>query len=74
MENLGARIRAARLARGLTIMAFATALRAWPSQVSRWENGKHRPSRRVLEEIEAVLGVSLPPDPKGPQAAREAPG
>lgn len=57
LEELGARIRAARLAAGLTQTALGGA-EATVSYVSRIESGHRRPDARVLEAFASRLGIT----------------
>jgi transcriptional regulator with XRE-family HTH domain len=58
-ENLGARIRAARVSRGLSLRSVAQSLGVSASLVSQVEIGKTQPSVSTLYAIASHLGVSL---------------
>lgn len=57
--ELGARIRAARTARGLSLRATAAAASISPSLLSQVENGKVQPSVSTLYAIVAGLGLTI---------------
>jgi transcriptional regulator with XRE-family HTH domain len=58
-NTLGARLRAERERRGLTLRELARRLEVSPSLVSQIETGKTQPSVRTLYAIVTELGVSL---------------
>ncbi|HET7279842.1 MAG TPA: helix-turn-helix domain-containing protein [Dermatophilaceae bacterium] len=58
-ENLGAAIRAARAARGLSLRELARRIDVSPSFVSQVERGKANPSVGTLYALVSVLGMSL---------------
>jgi transcriptional regulator with XRE-family HTH domain len=58
-DTLGARLRAEREQRGLTLRELARRLEVSPSLVSQIETGKTQPSVRTLYAIVTELGVSL---------------
>ena len=58
-ENLGAALRAAREARGLSLREVARQVEVSPSFVSQVELGKAKPSVGTLYALVAVLGISL---------------
>ncbi|AZC14520.1 MULTISPECIES: cupin domain-containing protein [unclassified Microbacterium] len=58
-DNLGARIRAARVSRGLSLRSVAQSLGVSASLVSQVEIGKTQPSVSTLYAIASHLGVSL---------------
>jgi len=58
-ETLGARLRAERERRGLTLRELARRLEVSPSLVSQIETGKTQPSVRTLYAMVTELGVSL---------------
>ncbi|NYF17544.1 transcriptional regulator with XRE-family HTH domain [Microbacterium sp. AK009] len=58
-DNLGARIRAARVSRGLSLRSVAQSLGVSASLVSQVEIGKTQPSVSTLYAIANHLGVSL---------------
>ena len=58
-EQVGARLRERRLARGLSARQLADAIGVSPSMVSMIENGRTNPSVGTLLSIVSVLGTSL---------------
>jgi Zn-dependent peptidase ImmA (M78 family)/transcriptional regulator with XRE-family HTH domain len=54
---IGARLREARLARGLTAIALADQLGVHRSAVSHYERGEQTPRPEVMRQIEAVLDL-----------------
>jgi transcriptional regulator with XRE-family HTH domain len=58
-SNLGARLRAIRLARGLGVRELARRLDVSPSAISQIETGKIQPSVRTLYALAAEFGVSM---------------
>jgi transcriptional regulator with XRE-family HTH domain len=54
---LGARLRAARLAAGLTVAQVAQTADAAVGSVEAWEQGQHRPQRRSLARLARLLGL-----------------
>ena len=58
-ESVGARIRAARLARGMTQADLAAAVRVSRSAVAQWETERSGQVRGNLTRIASVLGVSV---------------
>ena len=79
---LGARIRAARTARGVTLRGLARTLRVSPATLSQIENGRTALSVTRLSGIAEVLGLTVPqildvvvgPDGSGePEPAPEPP-
>lgn len=58
-ESLGARLRAARLERGLSLRSVAQALGVSASLISQVEIGKTQPSVSTLYAMASHLGVSL---------------
>ena len=55
--SLGARIRRARTAAGLSITRLAALIEADPSTVSEWENDLRTPSGRSTEKLERWLSI-----------------
>lgn len=55
-KRVGANVRAAREALGMTQMQFAERLKTRPGDVSRWENGKVVPSLTTLSAIGELAG------------------
>lgn len=53
------RLKAARLALGLTQEQLGDELHVTKSTISAWENGRDSPGFRLLPQLRAVLGVSL---------------
>jgi transcriptional regulator with XRE-family HTH domain len=58
-ESVGARIRAARLARAMTQADLAAAVRVSRSAVAQWETERSGQVRGNLTRIASVLGVSV---------------
>lgn len=56
---IGANVRAARLAAGMTQVQLAAALGTSHPAVSRWENGGDEPTDRTLDALAAVLRCSV---------------
>ena len=57
--HLGARLRDARLASGLSLREFARQLEVSPSFISQLENGKSQPSVATLLSMTQILGISM---------------
>lgn len=55
--TLGQRVKAARTAAGLTQHELAVAVGSQSFEVSRWENGRHRPTDEKLEALADALGI-----------------
>ena len=53
------RLKAARLALGLTQEQLGFELEVTKSTISAWENGRDSPGFRLLPKLKVVLGVSL---------------
>lgn len=58
-EHVGARIRAIRLARGMTMKEFGEMLSVRQSSVSYWENGRNIPNNRRIIEIAEMANISV---------------
>ncbi|MFB2582453.1 helix-turn-helix domain-containing protein [Herbiconiux sp. P15] len=58
-EDIGPRLRAARVAEGLSLRSVATALGLSPSLISQVETGKTQPSVSTLYAIASHLGLSF---------------
>ena len=58
-EHIGARIRAIRLARGMTMKEFGEMLSVRQSSVSYWENGRNIPNNRRIIEIAEMANISV---------------
>lgn len=71
-ESLGARIRAARTARGLSLRSVAQSLGVSASLVSQIEIGKTQPSVSTLYALASHLGVSIDELMGMPAAASES--
>ena len=56
-EHIGARIRAIRLARGMTMKEFGEMLSVRQSSVSYWENGRNIPNNRRIIEIAEMANI-----------------
>lgn len=59
MKTFGDRLRAARVATGMTQEQLGFALGVTKSSVSAWENDRETPGFRLLPELRQVLGRSL---------------
>lgn len=59
-QRFGIALREERLAAGLSQAELARRLECDPSTISKWENGRvlDPPPRRIIEEIEAALGIT----------------
>jgi transcriptional regulator with XRE-family HTH domain len=57
--GLGARLRADRVARGLTLAALARLVGVTAAAVSQYESGARRPGARTLRRLAEVLGPGL---------------
>jgi transcriptional regulator with XRE-family HTH domain len=75
-ENIGARIRELREELGLTQRELADRLpgKTEGKDISRWENGKHRPSPDTLAAVADALGSTVADLHAGPAADREPRG
>lgn len=71
-ENIGGRIRELRNQQGMTQRAFAELLPGSTEgkDVSRWENGRHRPSADTLSHIADLLGTTVADLHAGPMSGR----
>ena len=58
-SELGARLRAIRVARGLGLREVARRLELSPSSISQIETGKSRPSVRTLHALASEFGVTV---------------
>lgn len=58
-EHVGARIRAIRLARGLTMKEFGEMLSVRQSSVSYWENGRNIPNNQRIKAIVEMANISV---------------
>lgn len=72
-QDTGARIRAARLARGMTQADLARAVGVTRSAVAQWETERAGQVRGNLTRIAAVLGVSLAHLVQGEEGAPAGP-
>ena len=57
--TIGARIRAWREGRGLTLRAFADAVGIDRKLVSKYETGARLPSRKTVERLRRVIGDEI---------------
>ena len=80
MKSFGDRLRAARIAAGMTQEQLGFALGVTKSSVSAWENDRETPGFRLLPALRTALGCSLDELILGPTAShgsrdavREAP-
>lgn len=58
LEELGGRIREARVSLGLTQTAPANTLQVSPQAVSKWERGENAPDVTLIPDIANLLGVT----------------
>jgi len=75
MKSFGDRLRAARVAAGMTQEQLGFALGVTKSSVSAWENERETPGFRLLPSLRTALGASLDELVCGPavaQAGRES--
>jgi transcriptional regulator with XRE-family HTH domain len=73
-DTVGARIRAARLARGLTQAALGAAVGVSRSAVAQWETERAGQIRGNLSRIAGALGVSVEHLLHGTQGGAAGPG
>ena len=59
MDTLGKRVRAARVAAGLTQAALGEALGVSHTQIARWETGRAEPRIAALLKLAAALVVEV---------------
>lgn len=57
--SIGARLKAARLRKGLTLERVAKPLGITRSCVSQWERGRSAPGARYFEQLAETLGTSV---------------
>ena len=69
MKSFGDRLRAARIAAGMTQEQLGFALGVTKSSVSAWENDREAPGFRLLPVLRTALGCSLDELVMGPAAA-----
>lgn len=72
MKSFGDRLRAARIATGMTQEQLGFALGVTKSSVSAWENDRETPGFRLLPELRTTLGRSLDELICGPTAVSQA--
>ena len=72
MKSFGDRLRAARIAAGMTQEQLGFALGVTKSSVSAWENDREAPGFRLLPVLRTALGCSLDELVMGPGAASGA--
>lgn len=58
-DNIGSRIKSARLKAGFTQKSFAEALGVTQSAVAKYENGHIKVTADIIEKISLVTGQSL---------------
>lgn len=58
LDTLGARIKAIRISKGLTMEEFANLLGATKGNVSIWEANKSQPNNNRLKQIAEMVGIS----------------
>jgi transcriptional regulator with XRE-family HTH domain len=79
MKSFGDRLRAARIAAGMTQEQLGFALGVTKSSVSAWENDRETPGFKLLPALRTALGWSLdelicgPAAPVGRESVRETP-
>ncbi|MCR6685936.1 helix-turn-helix transcriptional regulator [Pseudoxanthomonas sp.] len=79
MKSYGDRLRAARMATGMTQEQLGFASGVTRASVPAWENDRETPGRRVLLALRTALGRSLdelvcgPDVPQAREAVRESP-
>lgn len=56
---MGEKLKAARLAAGLTQVQFAEAVGCKQKDISRYESGLHEPGALTLKKMAQVLGCSM---------------
>jgi phage repressor protein C with HTH and peptisase S24 domain len=69
----GLRLRALRLARGLTMADLADRIGVSQPAISQWESGRERPGRESLQKLSVELGVSIEELTTPSPAAQPAP-
>ena len=57
--NIGARIKAMRLAASMTQEQLANRLGVSPQAVSKWESGTNMPDIQILPELSVIFGVTI---------------
>ena len=76
LDQIGARLRAARLERGLTLADLAADAGMSPSTLSRLESGKRQATLELLVPLTRRLGIRLddlvPTEPRDPRVRRAA--
>jgi len=70
MNSFGDRLRAARIAAGMTQEQLGFALGVTKSSVSAWENERETPGFRLLPSLRTALGTSLDELVCGPAVAQ----
>jgi transcriptional regulator with XRE-family HTH domain len=55
VESLGDKVREFRRVRGLSQKKLAERLGVDPMTLARWEKGKHRPTKKLLDKINPIL-------------------
>ena len=58
-KDVGARIRAIRLDRGMTMVEFGELLSAPQGAVSNWERGENLPNKHRLKKIASIANISV---------------
>lgn len=59
-SELGKRIRAARLEKGISQVELAAQLESLPSQICDWEHGRREPTGRKMLLLVSILGLDIP--------------
>ncbi|GEM_PF-3442444 len=71
--TLGGRLKKARLEAGLRQQDVARSLGVHLQCISNWENGRSRPRRLSIEEIEGAIATHRPEKAYAPSRARLSP-
>jgi transcriptional regulator with XRE-family HTH domain len=58
-ESFGSRVKRAREAKGVSLLALAGLTEIQPRTIERWELGLHDPKIEDAAKVAAALGVSL---------------
>lgn len=58
-NTFGSRLREAREAKGVSVLALAGLTEIQPRTIERWEEGLHDPKIEDAAKVAAALGVSL---------------
>lgn len=58
-ESFGSRLKRAREAKGISVLALAGLTEIQPRTIERWEDGLHDPKIEDAAKVASALGVSL---------------